>query len=339
MNRFAWRQYRKQFLIFFIFLALFAAVLIPTGLHFWHTYQTAVSTCQQHPATPNCSDMQNSLFQGDGAIIDTVILGVFGAPMLLGIFLGSPLLAREYEEGTNKLVWSQSVSRRKWLSVKLLWALGFTFLYGVAIAILATWWMRTINSLQQSRFDTGMFDIQGMMPAVYSVFFTAVGFTMGAWFRKSLVAMAVTLGVIVLCLATFGEWIRPHYMTPITITSPMGPGFSENIPKGAWVLTHNMVDINGRVIGDVFTSAPPQCQQIIQQNQVTDNNGRVGLKIKAGNGNPIDSCLNAAGWHLVAKYQPSYRYWDFQRIESSIYVGLTALAVGATYWLVLKRDA
>jgi len=45
MNWLAWRQHRKQFLVVGIILALFVAFMIPTGLNFWHTYQTALSTC------------------------------------------------------------------------------------------------------------------------------------------------------------------------------------------------------------------------------------------------------------------------------------------------------
>ena len=56
-------------------------------------------------------------------------------------------------------------------------------------------------------------------------------------------------------------------------------------------------------------------------------------------GASIDTCLDNAGYHQVAMCQPSYRCWDFQRIEAGIYLGITAIAVAATYWLVLRRDA
>jgi ABC-type transport system involved in multi-copper enzyme maturation permease subunit len=44
---------------------------------------------------------------------------IFLAPALLGLFWGAPLVARELETGTAALVWSQSVTRRRWRAVKL----------------------------------------------------------------------------------------------------------------------------------------------------------------------------------------------------------------------------
>ncbi|HXR50201.1 MAG TPA: ABC transporter permease subunit [Verrucomicrobiae bacterium] len=346
MNWFVWRQHRKQFLSFGVLLALFAALLIPTGIHYWHTYQQALTNCAQHPALYKCDDLTNTLFssQADGFIRIAEVLGTFGLPLLVGLFVGAPLVAREYEEGTNKLAWTQSVSRRKWLTTKVVWVLGFALLYGITLTILATWWSRTLNTVAHNRFVQGHFETQGLMPVAYSVFFTALGFAVGAWFRKTILAFAITFGVFVLCMASFANWVRPHYMTPVTVTAAMGPNSLDGkIPTDAWILQRNIVDKNGKVLnGDLFREAPPQCQKILQQAEV-QGNGHGGIRVKAvpnpNGGDPIDDCLNKAGFHQIAKYQPSYRYWDFQRIEASIYLGMTALAVAAKYWLVLKRDA
>jgi hypothetical protein len=343
MNWFVWRQHRKQFVIFGLILAVFTVLTILTGNHFWHEYQQAVATCKRNPATPSCSDLHSSLSQSYGAILRVVYVTALGVPLVLGLFLGSPLFSKEYEEGTNKLVWTQSVSRRKWLTTKLVWTLAFAALYGLAISLLVSWWGRTTNALDHSRFDTGQFDVQGMMPFAYSVFFTAIGFTMSAWFRKTLIALAVTLGLFIGFQASVGEWIRPHYMTPVTVTSPMGPDeIDSKIPVGAWLLSRDIVDKNGRMF-DGFSPAtmPAQCQALIQQVQQTNPSGGSAIHVKVipSGGDPIDACLNAAGYHQLATYQPAYRYWDFQRIEVGIYLGMSALAVGATYLLVLRRDA
>lgn len=343
MNWFVWRQHRNQFLVFSLLLAAFAALLIPTGVHYWDTYQQALRNCAQHPILYSCSDLSDTLFtsQADGFIRIAEVLGTFGLPILVGLFIGSPLLAKEYEEGTNKLVWTQSVSRRKWLTIKLMWALGFALLYGIALTTLVTWWSRTINTVALNRFVQGHFETQGLMPVAYSVSFTAVGFMMSAWFRKTLVALAITFGVFVLCMASFANWIRPQYMTPVTVTAAMGPSdFTGKIPtNGVWILSRNIVDKSGKTVNDIFPAAPPQCQQLIQQLQSKAGAHGIAIKAGEGGGDPIDVCLDKAGFHQVAKYQPAYRYWDFQRIEASIYLAMAALSVAVTYWLVLKRDA
>lgn len=344
MNWFAWRQHRKQFLVFGLLLTAFAALLIPTGIHDWHMYRQALSNCAQHPALYKCNDLADTLFpnQANSFVGITEAIGIFALPLLVGLFIGSPLLAREYEEGTNKLAWTQSISRRKWLTTQVLWILGFALLYGIALTLLVTWWSRTTNAVALNRFVRGRFETQGLMPVTYSVFFTAVGAMAGAWFRKTLTALALTLGVSVLCMVAVGNWLRPYYMTPVTVTSPVGPGANDaKIPQGAWIISRgNLLNNNGKMVSFDLPNFPLRCQQIIQQMEGSNNgHGVVIRKATPGSGDPVDDCLNNAGFHQIAKYQPSYRYWDFQRIEAGIYLGMTALAVGATYWLVLKRGA
>lgn len=347
MNWFAWRQHRRQFLILGILLVVYAAIVIPTGLHFWHTYQSAVSSCSQNPATPSCSDLGGSLFQStaDKILIGLIPVTILFLPIILGVFLGAPLLSREYGEGTDKLAWTQSVSRRKWLTVKLLWALAATALIVGAFAALNTWWSKTPNALNMDRFSNGTrFGIQGIVPVAVGLFAVSFGVMFGAWFRKIMVAVGVTLAVyVVTAHIVVPNLLRPHYMSPVTVTAPMGPGaLDAKIPNDAWIISQNIVDKNGKTFNSFnLADMPAQCQQIIQQSQVTNDHGGVRVKMVPGPGgsDPIDTCLNNAGYHQIAKYQPSYRYWGFQEIETGIYLGLTAIAVAATYWLVLKRDA
>ena len=341
MNWFTWRQHRKQFLIFGLLMAVFTTFVVLTGNHYWSTYQNALTTCAANPNAPGCSDLSNSLLNTptDGLIRIGVVLGTFGLPLLLGLFMGSPLLAREYEEGTNKLAWTQGVSRRKWLTTKLAWALGFALLYGIVLVVLVTWWSRTLNTLNSYRFVQGHFETQGLMPVAYSIFFTCVGFMTGAWFRKTLLSIGITFAVFVLCMAGFANWIRPHYITPITVTTAMGPGvIDKKIPDGAWVLRRDIIDKNNKVFNSFdIGNMPAECQQLTQNIRVPD--GSHVARVKAEGGDPVDDCLNTAGFHQIARYQPSYRYWDFQRIEAGIYLSFSILLIGATYWLVLKRDA
>jgi hypothetical protein len=220
-----------------------------------------------------------------------------------------------------------------------LWAFGFAVLYGTALALLTTWWGRTLDSLVHYRFVQGHFETQGLMPAVYSLFFMAVGIVGSALSRKTLVSVAATLVVSVVCMASFAQWIRPHYMAPVTVTAPMGPGLIDHkIPADAWVLKHTIVDKTGKAFDRFMTqSLPHQCQDILHNIQVSGDGQ--AIRVKAAGGDPVDECLNQAGYHQVASYQPAYRYWDFQRIEAGIYLGMALLAICGTYVVVLRRDA
>lgn len=346
MNWFVFKQHRKQFLIFGIFLLIYAAVVIPTGLHFWHVYQHTLADCQQNPANPTCTDLStSSLFPTvpDRLLTGLVPIIVLFLPVILGVFWGAPLLAREYEGGTDQLVWTQSVSRRKWLTVKLVWLLAATVILMAAFAALLTWWSKTTNVLDIDRFSNGNeFGTQGIVPVGIGLFAVAYGTLFGAWFRKTMVAVGVTLALfVVVAHIVIPNLVRPNYMKPVTISAPIGPRqLNDNgkIPQNAWIVSQLIYNGNGQAIyGDIYPAMPADCQKLTENIQVP-NDSHIA-KLKAAGIDPVNDCLNSHGWHQVAKYQPAYRYWDFQRIEAGIYLGLTAVAIGATYWLVLKRDA
>jgi len=348
MNWLAWRQHRIQFLIFGILLVIYAAVVIPSGLHFWHAYQQMVSSCAHNPANPSCTDIYGNLFRTttDKLLIGLIPTAVLFLPIILGVFWGAPLLSKEYAEGTNSLVWTQSISRRKWLTVKLAWMLLATALLAGAFAALNTWWSKTPNALNMDRFSNGnQFGIQGIVPVAISLFAVSYGIMLGAWFRKTMVAVGITLVLFVACShIVIPNLLRPNYLKPLSVTAPFGPDRSSSgtgVPSNAWITSQIIYNGSGReIVGDIFSAAPPQCQKVIQQAEVPNSGGRAFKAVPSPNGDdPIAECLDKAGWYQVTTYQPGYRYWDFQEIESAIYLGLAAIAVGATYWLVLKRDA
>ena len=66
-------------------------------------------------------------------------------PGIIGIFWGAPLVARELEAGTFRLAWTQSVTRTRWLAVKL----GVVGLASMAVAgllsLMVTWWASPLD--------------------------------------------------------------------------------------------------------------------------------------------------------------------------------------------------
>ncbi|HSW99864.1 MAG TPA: ABC transporter permease subunit [Patescibacteria group bacterium] len=356
MNWLAWRQYRKQFLILTITLALYAAVAIPTGIRFWHTYQKALAGCVQ---TNTCSQLSNELLtsgwdQNLNPALTTggfnlMMLIILAVPFLLGTFWGAPLIAREYADGTNKLIWTQSVSRRKWLTIKLVWMLIAAAIFAGIFAALTTWWSKTGNALSLNRFGTISFGMQGIVPAAYAVFAVALGIAFGTWFKRTLLALGITLGILLAVQIVVPNVLRSHYMTPVTQTvktSQFG-GPPQSPSSGAWVISSQIVNSKGQVFD--WANPPKEC--IVKGGDLPrgtnshhsvksisdDDKGSIGSE----NGGPSvrGACLSALGYRYSVKYQPSYRYWDFQRIETVLYLSLAVIPITATYWLVLKRDA
>ena len=95
------------------------------------------------------------MLNSDKALQSALPFIVVIAPALIGLFFGAPLIARELETGTFRLVWTQSVTRRRWLAVKL----GLVGIVAMAIGGLLTWmvdwWASPLDAVNQNRFGIG----------------------------------------------------------------------------------------------------------------------------------------------------------------------------------------
>src|ERR1700731_3076155 len=154
-----WRQYRVTAAIAGAILAAFAVLLLITGLQDAAKWHAALANCIKNGA---CGDLSQAVSLG-GPVYTLTIL-TLAVPILFGMFWGSPAVARERETGTMQYAWTQSVTRRRWLSVKAGWLLLAGAAFGGAVAGLVTWWYAPLNALNQGQFAPGNFDIQGIVP-------------------------------------------------------------------------------------------------------------------------------------------------------------------------------
>ena len=61
-------------------------------------------------------------------------------PALIGACWGAPLVARELETGTFRLAWNQSVTRTRWLAVKLAVVGLTTMAVTEGLSLMQAWW-------------------------------------------------------------------------------------------------------------------------------------------------------------------------------------------------------
>jgi hypothetical protein len=311
MSWLLWRQHRAQAFVTGVVLALFAVAVVLTGVHMAHVYDDSVRNC---PSNGAC-DLIGNLFSGYGAIIDTVHLTI-ALPLLLGVFLGAILVARETEHATNVLVWTQTVTRRRWLLSKVGMALAATALTSAAVAGLVTWWSGTPNALNGNRFEGAQFDTQNVLPIAFALFAVALGIAAGCLLRRTLPALAAMVGIFVAVRILVTVYLRPHYMT--AVTSSFSVGGESNVPAGSWTLNRGLVDPLGHaVVGKL--ELPAGCTATT----------RAGLS----------SCLDALGYHNVVTYHPANRYWPFQWMEAGFYAALAIGLVIVAVVYTLRRDA
>ncbi len=319
MIRFAWLQFRAQAAVGLAALAALALVLGVTGPHVVHLYDTTVSTCGAHSDCASATAtflLSYRLLQDLGNVVIVI-------PAIIGIFWGAPLVAHELESATHRLVWTQSVSRSRWIAVKL----GLVGLTSMAVAglfsLMVTWWSSPFDRINMTQFP--VFAERGVVPIGYAAFAFALGVTLGVFFRRTLPAMAATLFGFVVARIAVTFWVRPNLESKVRTTSALhmtssmgfnqtngGPLSVTGGHPGDWVFSDRIVDKAGHAVGGNFLS----------QGACLQNRGSA-------------ACIGKLREVLV--YQPASRYWTFQWYEMAIFLGLAVLLGALSFWWIRRR--
>src|SRR4051794_26413764 len=112
-----WRQFRIQAWVALAVVAVLGAAGVATGPALHDLYRdSGLADC-----TSNCRAIADNFKISADTTLNTLLysagtLMLFLLPALVGVFWGAPLVARELETGTHRLVWNQTVSRGRWLT-------------------------------------------------------------------------------------------------------------------------------------------------------------------------------------------------------------------------------
>ena len=194
----AWRQHRSELTAASLLTLLVAAVLLLTGTSLHHSFTSSgASACVDSPISnraASCDEAISGFIGGSyQSVVNFIVPWMNLLPALAGAFLGAPLLAREFEHGTWQLAWTQTITRRRWLVVKLITVLAAIVLLSVVVTVAYTWWRSPVDRID-GRFAPEAFDSEGLLPAAYATFAFSLGLTAGLLLRRVIPAMAVTLG-------------------------------------------------------------------------------------------------------------------------------------------------
>ncbi len=351
MIRLSMLQFRIQAITAAVTLAAFTILLAATGPHLASTYAAdGLDNCHGSSCANLAQYFSGSLVRSPYAVLFLLSTGIILlAPAVIGLFWGAPLIARELETGTAALAWNQSVTRTRWLAVKL--AIGALAAMAVteALSLMQTWWAAPISQaavdgsgtgVAQSRFSQLNFPAHGIAPLGYAAFAFALGVTAGALIRRTVPAMAVTLAIFVALQVAMPLWVRPNLAPPdrtvIPVTSQgvsgpsqTGPGgdifslYAESISgqPGAWLLSSGPVNAAGQA-----TSATPAACASVGSGPGA---GPQGNAFGPGQGPAaFVACLGSHGIREAITYQPASRYWRFQWTETAIYLALALVLTG-----------
>lgn len=323
-----WRQHRGQLVAGVVGLALLCLFLLVTGRSMQHAFvSTGLAACVERlDGSPmvrfadgeGCRDL-GATFAAQYFSLRLLGLVLFTlAPLLIGMFWGAPLIAREVEQGTHAFVWTQGVTRRRWTIAHVVAVALMTVVVMSAYAWVVTWWYGPVNSATGERFQWLIFDQQGLVPVGYALFALALGVFTGAIFGRTLRAMAAT--VVGFLVVRFGVavWLRPHLLAALERKYPVIASTEPNRLLGDW-----LIGGGGPGVGAVYDA--------------------LGHRLKGGQmmcPPPVaQACLDEVGRgaYNFEIYQPASRFWTFQSIETAIFIALAIVLLLTTVWWVRRR--
>ena len=341
MIAFSWRQFRTQAIIGGAGLVVLGVILLVTGPHLVHVYDSAVAQCRASAGSPG--GCVNPVATDDGKLQVLALGVVLIVPVLIGMFWGAPLVARELETGTFRLAWTQSVSRLRWLLVKLGLVGLASAVVGASFSLMVSWWFSPIDKVTANRFSPASFGMHGFVPAGYALFAFALGATTGLLFRRTLPAMAVTLAGFVAVRAVVAEWIRPHFMSPVTEAVRLNPNSGWGISQSSGVLSvsANPPDLPNALIisANIVNKAGQSPSTSYLEHACSNLPGVNGRPDAPGGQQAFQQCINtvSAHFHQVVVYQPANRFWTFQAYETLLFAVASAALAGFSVWWVRHR--
>jgi hypothetical protein len=321
-----WRQHRLELAGALALLALTAAFLVDTGLTMRHSFDAdGVAGCLAHTGRDGCDRIVDAFQSRFGGWADRMASFTF-LPVLAGVFVGAPLLGREFEHGTWKLAFTQSVTRTRWIAVKLT-AVGLgVLLVAAAFTALFTWWRAPLDAVD-GRFGDITFNLEGVAFAATALFAFAVGALAGTLVRGLVAAMGLALISYFAVRTAIEQLARPLLLTPRTriteaVTEPGVPGaYSRD-----WRIGDGLIDASGHRLSDAEYAAV--LNRVYGDGMAT-----------YGSGTPIEKYLATHGLRHYTDYHPAGSFWIFQLAELGLYLALTAALLAATVHLIRRRTS
>lgn len=311
-----WRQHRVEALMAGILLAIVMLALLLTGMSMASAFQSSgLARCTLQQLA--CNEVEGNFINSFGVSINLMTAALTILPLLAGMFIGAPLVARELEQRTYRLIWTQSITRLRWLGVKLLLIIGITLLTFITLSMMSEWWS-TPWSVVTSPWST--YDVRGIVLPAYALFALALGIASGILVRRSVPAIGITIVVFLLLKLAITLLIRPYFLPPLSYISSLD---QVGAPSHADLLIHiGTIDRNGQEISDFRISEI--CPQL------SKNGSSEAFSA-------FRACEQKQGFQSKSYYQPASRFWLFQAIEATIFLLLAVALLAPTAWLVSKK--
>jgi hypothetical protein len=304
-----WRQHRWAIGSGVVF------VVALSGYILWNERETAQTASCGGP----CFSLQLfGMFADTRGVADLQdgIAAAFG--LVIAVFWAAPLLAREFEQRTNLLAWSQDVSPWRWLRSQAGWLTLAAAVLGTVLGTAVVGQADGLSGLKPSSYgEFTLLRFEAFLPLqiAYVLFGFALGLAASALLRRVVPAMGVT--AVVFLGVRFGlSQYRPYYLAPVRSIAPFSNFSMPYVGNNGLMLQFGMAGANG---------------------QPLDVNNLACLRTVSSDASYV-ACLRSGG--VVGQFvdfQPDYRLTALRYIEVAIFLVLAA-ALFAVVWLRMRRS-
>ena len=201
MLRVTWIQHRVSLIVMVGIFGLVGVLMIVTGTSVHGDYTKYLSDkCSNFGNSPfnrnECSALGTQILQSQN-ILTVIDIVMHVIPLVIGMFIGAPLVAREFESGTYQFAWTQGTPRSSWVAMKLLFLGVIVVVLAIPLGLIASWWAQPANAIGfVSHWQSGQFGATAMTFPVICLTGLLAGVLMGAFLKKVVSAIAIT-GLVV----------------------------------------------------------------------------------------------------------------------------------------------
>jgi len=294
-----WRQHRAASAAFTAVAGFIALAMAVTGFVL-HPHGKEVFAAGPHAPW--------RLYDGTGT---TLVPALLLLPALAGLFLGAPLVARDYETGAARFAWVQGAGRVRCLAAAVLAAALLVAITATGLGLEFRWWIAPL-SLPSSSSLPDLFSVSPLPFLGWTIFGFSLGVFLGAAIARTVPAMAATFACYAALWYEVSTSWRKSYLAPL----------------------HRAVAVHISDGGYLWRYGPGQFLWVL------------GSYLGWPDGRPFRGSLHhPAAWYsqrhieLWLSYQPAKRLGAFQLIESGWLVALAAVLIAATFVLISRRAA
>jgi len=288
-----------------------------------------------------CANTSNTF--ADVPSFTPIVIALRLFPLLVGAFVGAPLIAREVESGTYRFAWTQGVGRTRLLLVTLAMLALFVTLVAVVLGLLLGGWYvhpwAVINPGVGNQWQAGLFMTTWWMTPVWALFALALGTLVGAVVKRTVAAIAASAVIVGGVLIAVSQFL-PRILDVGTVTTSrivlgdflvgaINMDGSRGVgPAGSWLARGWFTGPGGKLIG---THAA---------NRIRDH--AISLYMTKDGANDPHAATRWMALHHYTywlAYQPADHFWILQAVVGLVVLAFTVLCGLAAVRCIRGRRA